>query len=87
MPDQITLSVNGRSMTVPRGATVAVAIAMANSFCRHSVSGEPRTVLCGMGICFECRAEIDGRLHQRTCQMVCTSGMRVTTQNGFTTHG
>ena len=84
MPDQITLSVNGTNLNVPQGATVAAAVAIAHSFCRHSVHGEPRTVLCGMGICFECRAEIDGRLHQRTCQIVCTPGMRVSTQ-GFTT--
>jgi len=87
MPERITLSVNGRNLHVPQGASVAVAIAMANSFCRHSVSGEARTVLCGMGICFECRAEVDGRLHQRTCQIVCTSGMRVSTQNRLRTEG
>ena len=80
MPDQVTLSVNGTNVNVPQGATVAVAVAVANSFCRRSVSGGSRTVLCGMGICFECRAEIDGRLHQRTCQIVCTPGMRVNTQ-------
>ena len=80
MPDQVTLSVNGTNVNVPQGATVAVAVAVANSFCRRTVSGGRRTVLCGMGICFECRAEIDGRLHQRTCQIVCTPGMRVNTQ-------
>ena len=34
---------------------------------------------CGMGICFECRAEIDGKPHQRTCQMLCSAGMQVRT--------
>ncbi|HZR64730.1 MAG TPA: 2Fe-2S iron-sulfur cluster-binding protein [Terriglobales bacterium] len=79
MPEQITLSVNGRNLSVPQGATVAAAVAMTNSFCRRSVSGEPRTVLCGMGICFECRVEIDGVPHQRSCQILCASGMRVKT--------
>ncbi len=36
--------------------------------------------MCGMGICYECRAEVDGRLHQRTCQMLCQPGMKVTTE-------
>lgn len=36
---------------------------------RLSVTGEPRGPLCGMGICFECRATIDGKPHVRTCQM------------------
>ena len=80
MPDEITLTVNGRSIRVPAGATVAAAIATACSFCRRSVTGEPRTILCGMGICFECRVEIDGRPHQRSCQILCYPGMRVSTQ-------
>jgi sarcosine oxidase subunit alpha len=80
MPEQITLTVNGREIGVPAGATVAAAIATASSYCRRSVKGEPRSVLCGMGICFECRAEIDGRPHQRSCQILCYPGMRVTTQ-------
>lgn len=35
---------------------------------RTSVSGEPRAPMCGMGICMECRATVDGVPHQRTCQ-------------------
>jgi D-hydroxyproline dehydrogenase subunit gamma len=80
MPDEITLIVNGRSIQIPAGATVAAAIATASTYCRRSVSGEPRTVLCGMGICFECRAEIDGMPHQRSCQILCSPGMTVSTQ-------
>lgn len=81
MPEEITLAVNGRSVTVPQGATVAVAIVAGNAYCRRSVGGEARTVLCGMGICFECRVEIDGMLHQRSCQVLCAPGMRVHTQS------
>jgi D-hydroxyproline dehydrogenase subunit gamma len=83
MSDEITLLVNGRSIAMPRGATVAAAIASVGAYCRRSVTGEQRTVLCGMGVCFECRAEIDGRLHQRSCQIVCAPGMRVSTQAGM----
>ncbi len=50
----------GRSIAVPPGATVAVAIVLAGAACRKSVSGETRGPLCGMGICFECRAVIRG---------------------------
>jgi hypothetical protein len=45
--------------------------------CRKSVTGEPRSVLCAMGICFECRAQVDGVPHQRSCQMLCSAGMQV----------
>jgi sarcosine oxidase subunit alpha len=80
MSDEITLAINGRSIRMPAGATVAAAIATASIYCRRSVTGEPRSVLCGMGICFECRAEIDGVPHQRSCQILCYPGMRVSTQ-------
>jgi len=79
MPEPITLTVNGRCVSVARGATVAVAVTLAGVHCRESVTGEPRGPLCGMGICFECRVEIDGAPHQRSCQILCTSGMTVRT--------
>ena len=80
MPDSVTLTVNGASVTVPAGSMVTTAITAAGSaFTRRSVSGEPRGPLCGMGICFECRVSIDGRAHCRACQVVCRAGMEVRT--------
>jgi sarcosine oxidase subunit alpha len=79
MPEQVELKVNGTSVVVPSGATVAVAIVLAGGACRKSVSGELRGPLCGMGICFECRAAIDGRPYCRTCQILCRPGMEITT--------
>ena len=73
----ITLTVNGSVVTVPAGTTVAAAIAMADGHTRTSVSGEARGPLCGMGICFECRVTIDGIAHQRSCQILCQPGIRV----------
>jgi predicted molibdopterin-dependent oxidoreductase YjgC len=80
MPDSVSLTVDGMAVTVPAGAMVSTAVAMAGiSGYRRSVSGEPRGPLCGMGICFECRVSIDGRPHCRSCQVVCRSGMEVRT--------
>jgi len=79
MPNEVTVRVNGNAVSVPQGATVAVAVGMAEHSCRRSVSGEPRGPLCGMGICFECRVTIDGREHCRSCQVVCAPGMDVRT--------
>lgn len=81
MPGSITLSVNGASVTVPDGATVAVAMTIAGQACRTSVAGEPRGPLCGMGICFECRVVINGKPHCRSCQIVCETGMDVRTDS------
>jgi D-hydroxyproline dehydrogenase subunit gamma len=79
MLSQVKLTVNGATMCVPSGATVAVAVAIAGQRCRKSVTGEPRGALCGMGICFECRVTIDRRTHSRSCQTLCEPGMEVST--------
>lgn len=81
MPEPITVTVrvNGRSLAISAGATVAAALMISGTPCRKSVSGEPRGPLCGMGICFECRAVIDGIPHRRSCQILCASGMEIRT--------
>lgn len=79
MPDRIALTVNGKPWEVDSGASVAVALMIAHAPCRTSVRGEPRGPLCAMGICMECRAVVKGVLHQRTCQLLCESGMDVRT--------
>ncbi len=80
MPETISILVNGRPVVVPRGVTVSAALLLAGVPCRLSVDGQPRFALCGMGICFECRAVVDGIPHQRTCQLVCRPAMAVETQ-------
>jgi sarcosine oxidase subunit alpha len=89
MRSQCRVTVNGAPVIVPAGATVAVAVAIAGqafrgssfrgSVFRRSVTGEPRGVLCGMGICFECRVAINGTPHCRSCQILCEPGMEVKT--------
>jgi D-hydroxyproline dehydrogenase subunit gamma len=79
MLNEITVSVNGSPVSVPQGATVAVAVGISEQACRKSVSGEPRSVLCAMGICYECRVAINGKPHCRSCQILCEPGMEVRT--------
>jgi predicted molibdopterin-dependent oxidoreductase YjgC len=80
MFETISLRVDGRTVQVPAGTTVAVAVMIAGTTTfRRSVSGQPRGPLCGMGICFECRLTIDGRTHCRSCQVESRDGMEVTT--------
>lgn len=79
MPSEIEVKVNGARIVVPTGASVAVALMLAGQACRTSVTGEPRGALCGMGICFECRATVNGRQHCKTCQIPCEQGMEVRT--------
>ena len=79
MREDIQVHVNDSALSVPQGCSVAVAIAIAGVACRTSVSGEKRGPLCGMGICFECRATVNGMLHTRTCQLLCEPAMDIRT--------
>jgi sarcosine oxidase subunit alpha len=80
MAEILRLTINGHPLEVPPGTTIAAAVLIASrpAF-RRSVTGEPRGPLCGMGICFECRATVDGQSHRRTCQTPVRDGMEVVT--------
>ncbi len=77
MSETVTVRVNGTPAEVPVGSTVAVAVLLSTGVCRTSVSGQPRAPLCGMGTCFECRVEINGQIHQRSCQLLCEANMEI----------
>jgi D-hydroxyproline dehydrogenase subunit gamma len=78
LPEVITI--NGREVQVKSGTVVSAALLTAGTPCRRSTTGQLRTALCGMGVCFECRATVDGVPHRRTCQLLCHSGMVVETR-------
>lgn len=75
----IRLQVDGRSVTVPAGFSVAAAIAQVATVFGARKDASPRAPLCGMGVCFECRVRIDGADHQRACMTLVREGMRVET--------
>ncbi|WP_201315094.1 2Fe-2S iron-sulfur cluster-binding protein [Dyella sp. EPa41] len=79
MSAQVKLSVNGLPVEVPAGASVAAAVAQVTMQFRRSVSDTRRAPLCGMGVCFECRVQVDGVAHVRACMTAVTEGMQVTT--------
>jgi sarcosine oxidase subunit alpha len=80
MAETIQLRVNGNAVSVPAGTIVAAAVAMVGEIrFRKSVLDQPRSPLCGMGVCMECRVTINGRTHCRSCQTLCESGMEVCT--------
>ena len=77
MPETVVFTCDGRAVEAPAGVTVAAALE--GAVLRRSVTGEPRGVLCAMGICFECRVTIDGRAHRRACMEMVRAGMDVRT--------
>ncbi|GAA0716492.1 (2Fe-2S)-binding protein [Dokdonella soli] len=78
---RVRLTVNGQPVEVPAGASVAAAVAHVTLQFRRAVHGEPRAPLCGMGVCFECRVQVDGVAHVRACMTPARDGMRVQTDD------
>lgn len=79
MPEYVSVTINGVQNKVARGTTVAAAMLLAGQPTRISVTGQRRAPVCGMGICFECCAVVNGVPHRRTCQILCEPGMTVET--------
>jgi D-hydroxyproline dehydrogenase subunit gamma len=75
----LTLKINGNTVSVAQGTSIAVALLQAGVAARKSISGEPRSPLCAMGVCMECCATVNGVEHVRTCQLLVEPGMDVVT--------
>ncbi len=82
MSDNVQITINGKAVSVSPLTVVATALASEgiNRF-RRSVGGKPRTPLCGMGICFECRVTINDQLNCRSCHVLCEDGMEIVTDD------
>jgi sarcosine oxidase subunit alpha len=82
MRELFEVRVNGQPMLVDAATTVAAAILQSGVYAfRTPVSGTPRGPLCGMGICAECRATVNGIAGEFTCQRLCEPGMRIETES------
>ena len=76
----------GRSVEALPGESVAAAL-LANGHynLRTAEDGGRRGVLCGIGVCWECRCVVDGRPNTRACMVEVTRGMTVRRQRGLDT--
>ena len=80
MSRTITISINDCPVEVDCGTTVAVALMQVGAG-RMAINGVRREALCGMGICWECRARVDGVADVRTCLIPAEKGMQVETHD------
>jgi D-hydroxyproline dehydrogenase subunit gamma len=79
----IELSVDGTPLHAPAGQSLAAALlAAGRAALRHSPSGTPRGVYCGIGVCQECRVHVEGQGVVRACVTPVAAGMRVSTGVG-----
>lgn len=78
----VQVCVDGETIEVAAYTSVAAALARVHGIVgtRVSVTGTPRAAFCGMGICQECRVEVDGVRHVLGCQTVCREGMAIRSQ-------
>lgn len=73
----IELLINEQTVSVVEGTSVAAALSFVKpSFSRISVKGELRSPFCGMGVCQECRVNVNGK-RVLACQTLCYEGMKV----------
>ena len=79
-----TVTVDGKTVVVQAGDTVAVALLLAGAQTWRTtpVTGAPRGPYCMMGVCFDCLVEIDGAANRQACMTEARDGMRVVRQSG-----
>ena len=79
MPRELSLRVDGVLVAVPVDISLAAALAgIGKAATRRSLSGDARGAFCGMGVCFECRVQVDG-VERLACLTRVAAGMEVVT--------
>lgn len=82
-PAVVRITVDDTELTVPAHRTVAAALMLEGARIGWRTTrraGEQRGVFCGIGICYDCLATVDGRPGLRTCLVEVSDGMVVTTE-------
>ncbi|MGW7074074.1 (2Fe-2S)-binding protein [Streptomyces sp. NPDC054871] len=79
-----TVTFDGREIPALPGQTVAAALWSAGITAWRTTrrGGEPRGVFCGIGVCFDCLVEVNGRANQRACLTPTAPGDEIRTQDG-----
>ena len=85
-PESIEFYFNNKKLSGYDGEPIAVSL-LANgiqTIRTCEVTGEGRGVFCGIGHCYECRAEVDGVANVRTCLTPNRQGTKVISPRSFT---
>ncbi|KAF2413520.1 hypothetical protein B1729_09500 [Microbacterium sp. B35-04] len=63
------LTFDGRSIAFREGQTIGAALAAAgvSAWRTTRVTGEPRGLFCGIGVCYDCILTVDGARARRAC--------------------
>jgi sarcosine oxidase subunit alpha len=77
----LTISIDGNNIEAYEGETVATALLAAGitTFNLSHNQKKPRSLYCGMGVCYECLVTINGIHGQRACITPVEAGMVIET--------
>lgn len=75
----IIFSFNGETIEGREGETIAAAlIGRGQRVLRETrFNRAPRSIFCGIGVCFDCVVTVDGVSNQRSCLIEISEGMKV----------
>ena len=78
-------SFNGEKIPFESGDTVAAALLRSGKIVLRTTrfTGEPRSVFCGIGHCYDCLVSINGVINQRACLAKAEPNLDVETQKGL----
>jgi len=81
-PRPLRITVDGTHLEGLQGQSLAgVLLAHGDIAWRTTVAGRRRGVFCGIGVCFDCVATVNGESDVRTCLRRARDGDVVATQN------
>ena len=81
-PRPLRISVDGEYLEGLQGQSIAgVLLAYGRAAWRTTVAGRPRGVFCGIGVCFDCVATVNGESDVRLCLRRACDGDVVVTQD------
>ena len=79
MTQTITFTFNGNPIQCEEGQSIAAALIKSDQreLRKTRFGDEPRSIFCGIGICFDCVVVINGVANQRSCLIEAHDGMKV----------
>ena len=84
MSPEVNFSFDGTSYTASEGQTIAAALINHGiaSWRRTRVDDQPRGILCGIGVCFDCLVTLNGEPNVRACVTRIDGGDDLRSQEG-----
>lgn len=82
---EVAITVDGAEIRAREGESLAAALLVAGRRATRStaISGEPRGMFCGIGLCQDCLMTVDGQPNVRACVTPVREGLRAERQRGL----